>query len=104
MLGSNVFKFSMTVVPEQVQAYLAREGLSFDGIDLVLLHQGSRFIVDNLGRKLGLRPEKAPFEAGNWAIPCPRRCPSCWSRGWRRPRRGSCCAGSGSACPGPRWR
>ena len=28
MLGSNVFKFSMTVVPEQVQAYLARERLS----------------------------------------------------------------------------
>ena len=26
MLGSNVFKFSMTVVPEQVQAYLARNG------------------------------------------------------------------------------
>ena len=47
-----------------MQAYLAREGLSFDDIDLVLLHQGSRFIVDNLGRKLGLRPEKAPFEAG----------------------------------------
>lgn len=64
MLGSNVFKFSMTVVPEQVQAYLAREGLSFDDIDLVLLHQGSRFIVDNLGRKLGLAAEKAPFEAG----------------------------------------
>jgi len=64
MLGSNVFKFSMTVVPEQVHAYLAREGLAFDDIDQVLLHQGSRFIVDNLGRKLGLAPAKAPFEAG----------------------------------------
>lgn len=64
MLGSNVFKFSMTVVPEQVRAYLVRERLSFDDIDVVLLHQGSRFIVDNLGRKLGLAPEKAPFEAG----------------------------------------
>lgn len=64
MLGSNVFKFSMTMVPDQVQRYLAREGLTMDDIDLVLLHQGSRFIVENLGRKLGLAPEKAPFEAG----------------------------------------
>ena len=64
MLGSNVFKFSMTVVPEQIRAYLAREGLGLDDIDLVLLHQGSRFIVDNLANRLGLPPGKAPFEAG----------------------------------------
>lgn len=64
MLGSNVFKFSMTVVPAQIQRYLKREALAFDDIDLVLLHQGSRFIVDNLGRRLGLAADKAPFEAG----------------------------------------
>jgi len=64
MLGSNVFKFSMTAVPEQVRRYLAREGLGDDDIDLFLFHQGSRFIVDNLTRKLGLPPEKVPFEAG----------------------------------------
>jgi 3-oxoacyl-[acyl-carrier-protein] synthase-3 len=64
MLGSNVFKFSMTAVPEQVRRYLEREGLSEGDIDLFLFHQGSRFIVDNLTRKLGLPPEKVPFEAG----------------------------------------
>ena len=64
MLGSNVFKFSMTAVPEQIRRYLAREGLGEDDIDLFLFHQGSRFIVDNLTRKLGLPPEKVPFEAG----------------------------------------
>jgi 3-oxoacyl-[acyl-carrier-protein] synthase-3 len=63
ILGSNVFKFSMTAVPAQVQAYLAREQLTPSDIDLFLFHQGSRFIVDNLARKLGLPPEKAPFEA-----------------------------------------
>lgn len=63
MLGSNVFKFSMTAVPAQVQAYLAREGLAPQDVDLFLFHQGSRFIVDNLARKLDLPPEKAPFEA-----------------------------------------
>lgn len=63
MLGSNVFKFSMTAVPAQVQAYLARERLTPAEIDVFLFHQGSRFIVDNLARKLGLAPGKAPFEA-----------------------------------------
>lgn len=63
MLGSNVFKFSMTAVPAQVQAYLAREQLTTQEIDLFLFHQGSRFIVDNLARKLELPPQKAPFEA-----------------------------------------
>lgn len=64
MRGSNVFKFSMTAVPAQIQRYLEREGLSKEEVDLFLLHQGSRFIVDNLARKLNLTPEKAPFEAG----------------------------------------
>jgi 3-oxoacyl-[acyl-carrier-protein] synthase III len=63
MLGSNVFKFSMTAVPAQVLAYLAREQLTPQDIDVFLFHQGSRFIVDNLARKLELSPEKAPFEA-----------------------------------------
>ena len=63
MLGSNVFKFTMTVVPEQIEACLRDNGLSKHEIDLYLFHQGSKFIVDNLGRKLGLDPARAPFEA-----------------------------------------
>lgn len=63
MLGSNVFKFTMTVVPDQIQACLDDNDLTLDDIDLVLLHQGSKFIVDNMSRKLGIPSEKAPFEA-----------------------------------------
>lgn len=63
MLGSNVFKFSMTVVPEQIDRYLQRESLSRDDMDLFLFHQGSRFIVDNLAKKMGIDPAKVPFEA-----------------------------------------
>lgn len=64
MLGSNVFKFTMTVVPEQIEACLKDNGLAKDDVDLYLFHQGSKFIVDNLGKKLGLTPNQAPFEAG----------------------------------------
>ena len=63
MLGSNVFKFTMTVVPEQIQRYLEREGLTADGIDLFLLHQGSRFIVESMAKRMGLPLEKVPFGA-----------------------------------------
>ncbi len=63
MLGSNVFKFCMTVVPQQIIAYLTRESLSINDIDIFLFHQGSRFIVESLAKKLGLPPAKVPFEA-----------------------------------------
>jgi 3-oxoacyl-[acyl-carrier-protein] synthase-3 len=63
MLGSNVFKFSMTVVPDQISRYLQRESLSYDDVDLFLFHQGSRFIVENLAKKMGIDPAKVPFEA-----------------------------------------
>lgn len=63
MLGSNVFKFSMTVVPAQIERYLARESLARDDIDVFLFHQGSRFIVENLAKNLKLPAAKVPFEA-----------------------------------------
>lgn len=63
MLGSNVFKFSMTVVPDQIRRYMERESLSVDDIDLFLFHQGSRFIVENLAKKMRLPADKVPFEA-----------------------------------------
>ncbi|HEX5961672.1 MAG TPA: ketoacyl-ACP synthase III [Rhodanobacteraceae bacterium] len=65
MLGSNVFKFSMTTVPDQIQRYLQREALSVDDIDVFLFHQGSRFIVENLARKMRLPADKVPFEASH---------------------------------------
>lgn len=63
MMGSNVFKFTMTVVPEQITRYLERENLAVEDIDLFLLHQGSRFIVESMARRMGLPAEKVPFGA-----------------------------------------
>jgi 3-oxoacyl-[acyl-carrier-protein] synthase III len=63
MLGANVFKFCMAEVPKQIATYLEREDLSLGDIDLLLLHQGSKFIIDNLRNKMGLDVAKAPFAA-----------------------------------------
>lgn len=65
MLGSNVFKFCMTEVPRQIEAYLASRGLACENVDLFLLHQGSKFIIDNLAARLDLPPEKVPFAAAH---------------------------------------
>lgn len=63
MLGSNVFKFSMTAVPAQIGRYLERESLTAEDIDQFLFHQGSRFIVENLAKRMKLPADKVPFEA-----------------------------------------
>lgn len=63
MLGSNVFKFSMTAVPAQINAYLENRNLAPEDIDLFLFHQGSRFIVENLAKRMKIPLKKAPFEA-----------------------------------------
>ena len=68
MLGSNVFKFSMTEVPAQVRQCLEKNAMNLADIDLFLFHQGSKFMVENLAQRLGIDPARAPFlaaEIGN---------------------------------------
>jgi 3-oxoacyl-[acyl-carrier-protein] synthase III len=60
MNGRAVFDFSMTAVPPQVEQLLAQTGYTVDDLDLILLHQGSKFIVDQLTRRLKLPTQKVP--------------------------------------------
>jgi 3-oxoacyl-[acyl-carrier-protein] synthase-3 len=68
MNGRAVFNFSATAVPVQIKQLLAQCRLDVSDIDLFLLHQGSRFIVDTLAKRLGLPSSKVPCnlaEQGN---------------------------------------
>ena len=68
MLGNNVFKFAVTKVPEQVEKCLELNGLGKNDVDLYLMHQGSKYIVDNLVPALGVDAARVPFlaaETGN---------------------------------------
>jgi 3-oxoacyl-[acyl-carrier-protein] synthase-3 len=68
MNGRAVFNFSATTVPGQIQTLLAQSGLTLSDVDLVLLHQGSRFILDTIAKRLGLPSSKVPSnlaEQGN---------------------------------------
>lgn len=60
MNGRAVFNFSATEVPPQVRALLQDAGLAAEAIDLFLLHQGSRYILDALAKRLQLPAAKVP--------------------------------------------
>jgi 3-oxoacyl-[acyl-carrier-protein] synthase-3 len=60
MNGRAVFNFALMNVPAQVGRLLNLADKSKDDIDLFLFHQGSKFIVDNLRKKMGLKEGQVP--------------------------------------------
>jgi len=58
MAGSNVFMFTMDMVPKCVDALLAKAKLNIDEIDLFVFHQASKLVIDNIIRRLELPEEK----------------------------------------------
>jgi 3-oxoacyl-[acyl-carrier-protein] synthase-3 len=64
MAGRQVFNFAATRVPREVKALLESEGLGVSDIDLALLHQGSRYIVETLADRIGLDRSITPIDVG----------------------------------------
>ena len=62
MNGRAVFNFAATQIPASVERLLNHAKMTIDQIDLVLLHQGSRYIVEYLAKRLGAE-KKTPFAA-----------------------------------------
>ncbi len=60
MNGRQVFQYSATAVPEQIRATLAAAHLEPKDIDLFLFHQGSKYIVDAVAKRLELPAAKVP--------------------------------------------
>lgn len=58
MHGSDIFLFTMRVVPEYVSKLLDRAKLSIDEVNLFIFHQASKLVIENLTRTLSLNPEK----------------------------------------------
>jgi len=66
MNGRSVFSFTATVIPNHINTMLEQNNLSLEDIDLFALHQGSRFIVDTLRKRLGVSEDKVPFVASEY--------------------------------------
>ncbi|RDU63226.1 MULTISPECIES: ketoacyl-ACP synthase III [Helicobacter] len=62
MNGRQVFSFAATEVPKQIQQLLTMENLNIQEIDLFILHQGSRYIVETISKRLGVDSSKVPYE------------------------------------------
>ena len=68
MKGRAVFSFAATKVPEMINNLLQRNETAVGDVDLFLLHQGSKYIVDTIATRLGVEADKVPFssaEIGN---------------------------------------
>jgi 3-oxoacyl-[acyl-carrier-protein] synthase-3 len=64
MNGRQVFAFTAKVVPGLVADTLKANKLELEDVDLFLMHQGSRYIVDELRRRLNIDADHMPFMAG----------------------------------------
>ena len=56
MNGRDVFNFAATAVPKVVAKTFAKTGLHKEDIDAFLFHQGSRYILDALTKRMKLDP------------------------------------------------
>lgn len=61
MNGRQVFNFAASKVPVQIKSLLEEENISADDVDLFILHQGSKYIVDTIRKRLKVPESKVPF-------------------------------------------
>ena len=58
MDGSGVFLFTINEIPNAINQLLHKAKLEIKDIDLIVFHQASKFVIDNLIDKLSLNPKK----------------------------------------------
>lgn len=62
MNGRGVFNFTATTIPKHIQTLLEESGLEDKDIDKYILHQGSKYIVDTIRKRLKIDEHKVPFD------------------------------------------
>jgi len=66
MHGRDAFNFAATTMPKNIKETLDKNDLSLNEIDLFALHQGSKFVIDILRKRIGASEEKMPFVAADY--------------------------------------
>ncbi|MEK6731115.1 MAG: ketoacyl-ACP synthase III [Pseudomonadota bacterium] len=66
MNGREIFNFVMTYAPILVNQCLANNKVVKEDIDLFLVHQASKYVVEKLAQRISVLPEKMPFCATNY--------------------------------------
>jgi 3-oxoacyl-[acyl-carrier-protein] synthase-3 len=60
MNGRGIFNFMMERVPSSVERVLVKNNTTVKETDFFVFHQGSRFLLDQLSRRMGLEPDRVP--------------------------------------------
>jgi len=58
MQGSSIFLFTMSVVPASINKLLKNAEMTLNNVDLVVFHQASKLVIDNLTQRLSLDTKK----------------------------------------------
>jgi 3-oxoacyl-[acyl-carrier-protein] synthase III len=58
MNGTEIFAFTMKIVPATMKEILSSNNLELDDIDLFVFHQANKFMLDHLRKKLNVPEEK----------------------------------------------
>jgi 3-oxoacyl-[acyl-carrier-protein] synthase-3 len=89
MEGPAVFHFSVYKIPEVIEHAIQRSGFTLDDIDLIILHQANRTMLDLIYKRLHIPPEKQFFcleRMGNSSGPStPVALAEAWRQGRIRP-------------------
>jgi 3-oxoacyl-[acyl-carrier-protein] synthase-3 len=66
MNGRAVFSFTATTAPKHIKALLEKNNLTDDDIQKYYLHQGSKYIVDTIRKRLNVNEDKVPFDMAEY--------------------------------------
>lgn len=66
MNGRAVFSFTATTAPKHIKALLEKNDLSDEDIKKYYLHQGSKYIVDTIRKRLKVSEDKVPFDMAEY--------------------------------------
>ena len=66
MGGMDIFNFALREVPTIVDEHLRDSNITKDDIDLLVLHQANKFMVDYLRKRIKINREKVPVEVDNY--------------------------------------
>ena len=61
MDGREVFAFAVRQVPESIREVLKKTGIAVDDIDLFVLHQANKRIIEGIAKRLSVEPDRFPM-------------------------------------------
>ncbi len=83
MNGREIFRHAVAKLSSAVEEALAANGMSQSEIDWLVPHQANRRIIDAMGRKLGLPPERVVVTVDRHANTSAASIPLALTEAWR---------------------